>query len=115
MNEGGLGEDISDLPVAGAAPEWMSEKAVAIGFYVVASGIYTVLGKPLPAVGSQKLAKFLTEGLENYVGATFAFEEDPMKAARLIIDHLNKKREKLKLQPMMYEEGRTKEKVASTA
>jgi len=32
--EGGLGEDISDLPVAGAAPEWMSEKAVSIGYYV---------------------------------------------------------------------------------
>ncbi|HNX09577.1 MAG TPA: anaerobic carbon-monoxide dehydrogenase catalytic subunit, partial [Methanothrix sp.] len=30
-----LGVDVSDLPVAGAAPEWMSEKAVAIGAYVV--------------------------------------------------------------------------------
>ncbi|MEW6041034.1 MAG: anaerobic carbon-monoxide dehydrogenase catalytic subunit, partial [Elusimicrobiota bacterium] len=48
INEGGLGEDISDLPVAGAAPEWMSEKAVSIGFYVVASGIFTVLGNPFP-------------------------------------------------------------------
>jgi carbon-monoxide dehydrogenase catalytic subunit len=46
--EGGLGESIADLPAAGAAPEWMSEKAVAIGFYVVASGVYTVLGEPLP-------------------------------------------------------------------
>lgn len=102
LKEGGLGEDISDLPVAGAAPEWMSEKAVSIGFYVVASGIYTVLGKPLPVVGNERLAKFLTEDLEKYVGATFAFEEDPIKAAHLIINHLNKKREKLKLKPMMY-------------
>ncbi len=38
LKEGGLGEDFSDLPVAGAAPEWMSEKAVAIGMYVVGSG-----------------------------------------------------------------------------
>ncbi|TET29205.1 anaerobic carbon-monoxide dehydrogenase catalytic subunit, partial [Candidatus Aerophobetes bacterium] len=41
VNEGGLGEDISDLPVAGAAPEWMSEKAISIGFYFVASGVFT--------------------------------------------------------------------------
>ncbi|MHC4916287.1 MAG: anaerobic carbon-monoxide dehydrogenase catalytic subunit, partial [Planctomycetota bacterium] len=46
--EGGLGDDISKLPVAGAAPEWMSEKAVAIGFYFVASGVFTCIGHPLP-------------------------------------------------------------------
>jgi len=46
--EGGLGNDISDLPAAGAAPEWMSEKAVSIGMYFVASGVYTMIGKPLP-------------------------------------------------------------------
>ena len=39
-----LDMDICDLPVAGVAPEWMSEKAVAIGTYVVASGIDTYLG-----------------------------------------------------------------------
>ena len=44
VHEGGLGDDLSDLPVAGAAPEWMSEKAVAIGHYFVASGLYVVLG-----------------------------------------------------------------------
>ncbi|MEX1298188.1 MAG: anaerobic carbon-monoxide dehydrogenase catalytic subunit, partial [Desulfotignum sp.] len=31
-----LGVDISDLPVAGSAPEWYSEKAVTIGVYCVA-------------------------------------------------------------------------------
>jgi len=31
VKDGGLGDDISDLPAAGAAPEWMSEKAIAIG------------------------------------------------------------------------------------
>ena len=38
-----LGVDISDLPAAAAAPEWMSEKAVFIGSYAVASGVYVVL------------------------------------------------------------------------
>ncbi|MCM8763283.1 MAG: anaerobic carbon-monoxide dehydrogenase catalytic subunit, partial [Candidatus Omnitrophica bacterium] len=53
IEEGGLGQDLSDIPAAGCAPEWMSEKAVAIGMYVVASGIFTVLGTPLPVRGSQ--------------------------------------------------------------
>ncbi|MBU2567892.1 MAG: anaerobic carbon-monoxide dehydrogenase catalytic subunit [Elusimicrobia bacterium] len=103
VSEGGLGEDISDLPVAAAAPEWMSEKAVSIGFYAVASGIYTVLGIPFPILGGKEITEFVTKGLENIVGANFAFESDPIKAAELIIKHLNKKREALKLKPMMYE------------
>ena len=48
VKEGGLGDDISDLPAAGAAPEWMSEKALAIGQYFVASGVYTVFGTTWP-------------------------------------------------------------------
>ena len=102
ITEGGLGEDISDLPVAAAAPEWMSEKAVSIGFYAVVSGIYTVLGLPLPVMGGKNLTEYLTNDIENTVGGKFAFEPDPLKAAKLIIEHLNKKRELLKLKPMMY-------------
>jgi len=97
LNEGGLGEDISDLPVAGAAPEWMSEKAVSIGFYVVASGVFTVLGEPLPIQGAKEFTELVCNHLKDMVGANFAFESDPVKAAHLIIDHLNKKREALKL------------------
>ncbi|GAF97461.1 unnamed protein product, partial [marine sediment metagenome] len=59
VSQGGLGASIADLPAAGAAPEWMSEKAVSIGFYVVASGVYTVLGQPLPVEGAKGLTKFL--------------------------------------------------------
>jgi carbon-monoxide dehydrogenase catalytic subunit len=102
VKEGGLGEDLSDLPAAGAAPEWMSEKAVAIGFYVVASGIYTVLGSPFPVLGGRETTKFLTEDMEAMFGAKFAFEPDPIKAAHLMIDHINRKREALKLRPVMY-------------
>jgi len=87
-----LGTDISALPLAGAAPEWYSEKAVAIGVYVVASGIYTVLGTAPPVFGSPNIVKLLTEGLEGVFGATFAVEPDPNRAAVLIRRHIEKKR-----------------------
>jgi len=92
-----LGVDISALPLAGAAPEWYSEKAVSIGTYVVASGIYTVLGIAPPIFGSPNIVKLLTEGLESVLGATFAVEPDPERAAVLIRRHIEKKRAGLKL------------------
>jgi carbon-monoxide dehydrogenase catalytic subunit len=90
-----LGVDISDLPAAGAAPEWMSEKAVAIGAYVVASGVYTVLGTVPPVLGSPAVAALLTNGAKDVVGASFAVEPDPFKASKLMIDHIDGKRKKL--------------------
>jgi len=116
VKEGGLGDDLSDLPVAGAAPEWMSEKAVAIGFYVVASGVFTIFGTPQPVLGSKNVTRYLCDDLEKIVGGKYAFEADPVKAARLMIEHMNKKRAALKLAPVMYEEGSLKkEKVAISA
>jgi carbon-monoxide dehydrogenase catalytic subunit len=87
-----LGVDISDLPVAGAAPEWMSEKAVSIGAYVVASGIFTVLGTVPQVLGSPSVTALLTDGAEGVVGAKFAVETDPFKAAKLMLDHIAAKR-----------------------
>jgi anaerobic carbon-monoxide dehydrogenase catalytic subunit len=78
-----LGVDISDLPVAGAAPEWMSEKAVSIGAYVVSSGIFTVLGVVPQVLGSQEVTKLLTDTAEDVIGAKFAVETDPFKAAAI--------------------------------
>ncbi|HOR00650.1 MAG TPA: anaerobic carbon-monoxide dehydrogenase catalytic subunit [Anaerolineae bacterium] len=92
-----LGVDISDLPVAGAAPEWMSEKAVSIGAYVVSSGIYTVLGVAPPVLGGPAVTQLLTAGAEGVVGAMFAVEPDPEKAAALILQHIQKKRAALGL------------------
>lgn len=87
-----LGVDISDLPVAGSAPEWYSEKAVTIGVYCVASGITTHLGPMPPISGSMNVVKLLTQGLEDVVGATFAVEPDPEKAATFLRKHIEKKR-----------------------
>ena len=102
VKEGGIGEDLSQLPAAGAAPEWMSEKAISIGFYFVASGVFTVFGAPQPVLGSQKVTDLISKDLEGMVGGKFAFELDPIKGAHLMIEHINKKREALKLRPMMY-------------
>jgi len=90
-----LGVDISDLPVAGAAPEWMSEKAVSIGSYVVSSGIFTVLGTVPPVLGSPVVTEVLTQAAEGVVGATFAVETDPVKGAGLMVAHTDNKRKAL--------------------
>lgn len=105
VKEGGLGNDICDLPAAGAAPEWMSEKAVSIGMYFVASGVYTLIDHPLPMMGSKNLHKYLTEEIEAETGGKWAFELDPIKGAHMMIEHIDKKRQALKLKPMMYEQS----------
>ncbi|HET9732362.1 MAG TPA: anaerobic carbon-monoxide dehydrogenase catalytic subunit [Acidimicrobiales bacterium] len=92
-----LGVDMDQLPLAGAAPEWYSEKAVSIGAYVVASGITTVLGVQPPIFGSPHVVALLADGLDGVVGAKFAVEPDPHRAAVLIRKHLEHKRQSLGL------------------
>jgi carbon-monoxide dehydrogenase catalytic subunit len=95
VKDGGLGDDISDLPVAGAAPEWMSEKAISIGQYFVASGVFTVFGVTWPTTGSKELTDYLFNDFEDIYGGKWAFEPDPIKAAHLMIEHIDKKRKAL--------------------
>jgi carbon-monoxide dehydrogenase catalytic subunit len=95
VKEGGLGDDVSDLPVAGAAPEWFSEKALTIGQYFVASGVFTVFGATWPTTGSPEVTDYLFNGLEKLYGGKWAFENDPIKAAQLMIEHIDKKRQAL--------------------
>ncbi|MGE5646245.1 MAG: anaerobic carbon-monoxide dehydrogenase catalytic subunit [Acidobacteriota bacterium] len=97
LMEGGLGEDLSDLPAAGAAPEWMSEKAVAIGHYFVASGMYVVLGHPLYVEGSENVTKLLCEEMESITGGRFEWEPDPVLAAEKILAHIEHKRDALRI------------------
>ena len=78
VKAGGLGTDISDLPAAGAAPEWMSEKAIAIGQYFVASGVYTLFGVNWPTSGSEILTDYLFKGIEEEYGGKWDFEADPV-------------------------------------
>jgi len=95
VKEGGLGDDLSDLPAAGAAPEWMSEKALAIGQYFVASGIFTVFGTTWPTLGSEKVTEYLFGEYEEMYKGMWAYEQDPVKAAQLMIAHIDKKRKAL--------------------
>ncbi len=93
--EGGLGDDISQIPAVGIAPEWMSEKAVAIGCYFVASGVDVILGHPFHIDGSEKVTRFLNEEVHAYFGASFHVCETPEAAVDKIMALLQRKREKL--------------------
>jgi carbon-monoxide dehydrogenase catalytic subunit len=93
--EGGLGEDLSDIPAVGVAPEWMSEKAITIGCYFVASGIDVVLGHPFHIEGSERVTEFLNEGTRELYGASFHVHPDPAEAAEKVLALLNERREKL--------------------
>jgi len=95
VKDGGLGDDISDLPVAGAAPEWMSEKAISIGQYFVASGVYTVFGVTWPTTGSKDVTDYLFKDMEEMLGGMWDFEPDPIQAAHKMIAHIDKKRKAL--------------------
>ncbi len=75
--EGGLGEDIADLPAVGLAPEWMSEKALSIGTYFVASGVYVIFGTKNPVAGSEEVVRLISEGWESKVGGKLEFILEP--------------------------------------
>ncbi|MFO7785043.1 MAG: anaerobic carbon-monoxide dehydrogenase catalytic subunit [Desulfatiglandales bacterium] len=94
---GGLGDSIAELPVAGAAPEWMSEKAISIGHYFVASGVYTVFGVTFPIVEGTRFHKHLFGGLEEQGFGKWGFAKDPYEMARLMIAHIDAKRKALGL------------------
>jgi len=94
VNAGGLGNDISDLPVAGSAPEWMSEKAISIGHYFVASGVYTVFSN-LPITGAPVFSDYICKEFEDLYGGMWGTEPDPIKHAHLMIAHIDKKRKAL--------------------
>ena len=95
IRAGGLGTDLCDIPVAGSAPEWMSEKAISIGQYFVTSGVYTVFGGYLPTSGAPVFHDYITKELESIYGGMWDVEPDPIKHAWLMINHIDKKRKEL--------------------
>ncbi|MDY6933665.1 MAG: anaerobic carbon-monoxide dehydrogenase catalytic subunit [Spirochaetota bacterium] len=95
VKDGGLGDDISDLPAAGSAPEWMSEKAISIGHYFVTSGVYTVFGTTFPTTGSKIFTDYLFKDLEEQYGGMWDYEPDPIEHAKKMIAHIDKKRKEL--------------------
>lgn len=95
VKAGGLGNDISEWPVAGSAPEWMSEKAISIGHYFVSSGVYTVFGVTLPTSGAPVFHDYITKEFEKMYGGMWDVEPDPIKHAHMMIAHIDKKRKEL--------------------
>ncbi len=72
------GINISQIPLCGCAPEWMSEKAVSIGNYVVATGIDTYLGVDPYTKGSSEVVELLQgeHGVKDWVEARFIVDTD---------------------------------------
>jgi carbon-monoxide dehydrogenase catalytic subunit len=96
VREGGLGEDLSDLPVAGACLEHITEKAISIGQYFVASGALVVFhGKLFPVMPGTAVHEYLTNGIAADMGGKWAVEDDAVSAAELIAAHIEKKRDAL--------------------
>jgi carbon-monoxide dehydrogenase catalytic subunit len=90
--EGGLGDDIADLPAVGIAPEWMSEKALAIGAYFVASGAYVLFGVGSPVEASEAITDLLSGGWEALTGGKLEFVPDPDEMVRRSLAHIDAKR-----------------------
>ena len=96
VHEGGLGEDISEIPVVGACLESITEKAISIGQYFVASGALVVFSEELlPVQGSENVSNYLFNEIEKDLGGKWAVESDPVKAADMILEHIEGKRDAL--------------------
>jgi len=104
VETGGLGDDIDKVPAVGLAPEWMSEKALAIAAYCVASGAYVIFGGASPVSGmpdrvsdSDVVLKFISEGWEKLYGGKLEFIPDPDEMVKKTLEHIDKKRAALGL------------------
>jgi carbon-monoxide dehydrogenase catalytic subunit len=104
VETGGLGDDIDQIPAVGLAPEWMSEKALAIATYCVASGAYVIFGGASPVGGmpdrvddSDHVLKYISEGWEKKLGGKLEFIADPDKMIEATLAHIDKKRAALGL------------------
>ncbi|MGD8458004.1 MAG: anaerobic carbon-monoxide dehydrogenase catalytic subunit [Anaerolineales bacterium] len=104
VEEGGLGDDIDQVPAVGLAPEWMSEKALSIGTYCVASGAYVIFGGSSPVSGmpdrvadSTIVSEIISKGWEEKYGGKLEFIPEPDDMIKATLDHIDKKRAALGL------------------
>jgi carbon-monoxide dehydrogenase catalytic subunit len=104
VEEGGLGDDIDQIPAVGLAPEWMSEKALSIATYCVASGAYVIMGGSSPVSGmpdrvadSDIVLHYISEGWEKMYGGKLEFINDADEMIRRTLEHIDKKRAALGL------------------
>jgi carbon-monoxide dehydrogenase catalytic subunit len=96
VKDGGLGDDISDIPAVGVAPEWMSEKAISIGHYFVASGVYVLLGVGFPTINEDICTNYLFHDIEKTYGGRWDFvEKDPHEMAKRCLARIDAARSNL--------------------
>ena len=88
----------------GLAPEWMSEKALSIGTYCVASGAYVIFGGASPISGmpdrvsdSDVVLNYISEGWEKLYGGKMEFIEDVDQMIEKTLEHIDRKRAELGL------------------
>jgi len=81
----------------GIAPEWMSEKALTIGAYFVASGAYVLFGVDSPVKSSPAVVELISKGWESKVGGKLEFEPDWHKIVEKSLAHIDAKRKALKI------------------
>lgn len=109
-----MGIDIKDLPVVASAPEDMSEKAVVIGTWLVATGWPTHVAV-LPFIhGSPLVVQIAENTARDVYGGYFVFEEDPNEAARRLVNIVKNRRWRLGIgedKETIYWSGYTKEDV----
>ncbi|MDR0904667.1 MAG: anaerobic carbon-monoxide dehydrogenase catalytic subunit [Oscillospiraceae bacterium] len=86
------GVDITEIPVVGCAPEWMSEKAVSIANYVVSTGLDVYLGIEPQVTGSSQMMELITEGTRKITGAGYIINKDPHELVKSIIEGIEAKR-----------------------
>ncbi|MFU0825475.1 anaerobic carbon-monoxide dehydrogenase catalytic subunit [Clostridium sp.] len=92
-----LDVDVSDLPIAVTAPEWMEQKATIDGIFALGFGAYTHLSPTPFMTGAPKLVKLLTEEVEDITGGKIALGDDPVEVANNIEAHIIDKRKKMGL------------------
>ncbi len=87
-----LDVDVSDLPIAVTAPEWMEQKATIDGIFALAYGAYTHLSPTPFMTGAPQLVELLTKKAEDVTGGKIALGDDPVEVAKNIETHILAKR-----------------------
>ncbi|MCD6489735.1 MAG: anaerobic carbon-monoxide dehydrogenase catalytic subunit [Thermodesulfobacterium sp.] len=95
INTGGLGKDISELPVIICFPQWVNEKALSTIMCFVSSGLQVVFNPGDLIAENKKVKRFLFEEVEKYFGGSIRFAKTANDFSKIVIDRIKQKRKKL--------------------